>query len=104
MSSMESVAARSARLQAEISNKQLAAWLAKNEQKLLAQPELQPKEATPISRAKAQPEPLRPLPDRPPIAQAPDKPGLMEVSRREYLNKKFARTGNLAQDINIRGN
>lgn len=104
MSSMESIAARSARLQAEISNKQLAAWLAKNEQKLLAQPDLQPREAAPISRAQAQPEPLRPLPDRPPIAQAPDKPGLTEVSRREYLNKKFARTGNLAQDINIRGN
>lgn len=50
MSSMESIAARSARLQAEISNKQLAAWLAKNEQKLLAQPELQVKEPSPISQ------------------------------------------------------
>ena len=49
-SSMESVAIRSARLQAEMSNKQLAAWLAKNKQKLLAQPELQVKEPSPISQ------------------------------------------------------
>ncbi|OUM05746.1 hypothetical protein BW686_19060 [Pseudomonas syringae] len=41
MGSMDSIAARSAKLQAEISNKQFANWLARNEQKLLAQPELQ---------------------------------------------------------------
>ncbi|WP_442109133.1 DUF6861 domain-containing protein [Pseudomonas sp. NUPR-001] len=50
MSSMESIATRSARLQAEISNKQLAAWLAKNEQKLLTQAELLVKEPTPLNR------------------------------------------------------
>ncbi|WP_339326438.1 DUF6861 domain-containing protein, partial [Pseudomonas viridiflava] len=38
--SMDSIAARSAKLQAEISNKQFANWLARNEQKLLAQSEL----------------------------------------------------------------
>lgn len=57
MSSMENIATRSARLQAEMSNKQLAAWLAKNEQKLLANPELQVKEATPLKPA--EPETLR---------------------------------------------
>ncbi|MFG0272193.1 DUF6861 domain-containing protein [Pseudomonas sp. zjy_14] len=41
MNSMESIATRSAKLQAEISNRQFADWLAKNEQKILAQPELQ---------------------------------------------------------------
>lgn len=49
--SMESIATRSARLQADISNKQLAAWLARNEQKLLAQAELQVKEPIPLNRA-----------------------------------------------------
>ncbi len=104
MSSMESIAARSARLQAEISNKQLAAWLAKNEQKLLAQPELHPREATPITRAKPEPEPLRQAPKQQPTAKTPEKSALPETSRREYLNKKFGRTGDLTQDINIRGN
>ena len=55
--SMESIATRSARLQAEISNKQLAGWLARNEQKLLAQAELQVKEPTPLT--KAEPETMR---------------------------------------------
>ncbi|MGN2434014.1 DUF6861 domain-containing protein [Pseudomonas syringae] len=41
MGSMDSIAARSAKLQSEISNKQFANWLARNEQKLLALPELQ---------------------------------------------------------------
>lgn len=41
MGSMDSIAARSTKLQAEISNKQFTNWLARNEQKLLALPELQ---------------------------------------------------------------
>jgi len=48
VSSAESIATRSARLQADISNKQLAAWLAKNEQKLLSQPELRALEPAPV--------------------------------------------------------
>ena len=40
MNSMESIATRSARLQAEISNKEFASWLAKNERNILAEPEL----------------------------------------------------------------
>ena len=52
--SMESIATRSARLQAEISNKQLAGWLARNEQKLLAQAELQVKKPTPLAKAETE--------------------------------------------------
>lgn len=51
MSSMESIASRSAKLQAEISNKQLANWLAKNQNRLLIEPELQMKTATPLKKA-----------------------------------------------------
>jgi hypothetical protein len=55
MSSMENIATRSARLQADISNRQLAAWLSKNEQKLLAHTELQARDATPLRRAETEP-------------------------------------------------
>ena len=51
MNSMESIATRSARLQSEITNKEFAAWLGRNEQKILAQPELQVKEPTPLKKA-----------------------------------------------------
>lgn len=44
LNSMESIAARSAKLQAEISNKEFSNWLAKNQNKILAQPELQVKD------------------------------------------------------------
>lgn len=51
MNSLESIATRSAKLQADISNKEFAAWLARNEQKILAQPELQAKDVTPLKKA-----------------------------------------------------
>jgi len=51
--SIETRAMRSARLQAEISNRQLASWLAKNEQKLLDQPGLQPVEIAMPTKAGA---------------------------------------------------
>lgn len=54
MTSMDSIAARSAKLQAEISNKQFAAWLARNEQKMLAQPELQVKDPAPLKKVEAE--------------------------------------------------
>lgn len=57
MACMDSIATRSAKLQAEISNKQFAVWLAKNEQKLLAQAELQVKEPAPMK--KVEPETMR---------------------------------------------
>ncbi|MNJ29997.1 hypothetical protein D3C77_245810 [compost metagenome] len=62
MNSMESIATRSAKLQAEISNKQLAAWLAKNEQKLLAQPEL--RTSNPIRLTKAEEALIEPPPQK----------------------------------------
>ncbi|GLO49148.1 hypothetical protein D3C76_658730 [compost metagenome] len=59
ISSMESIASRSAKLQAEISNKQFANWLARNEQKILAQPELQVREPVRLQKAaEPLPEPL----------------------------------------------
>jgi uncharacterized membrane protein YkoI len=54
--SMDSIAARSAKLQAEISNKELAAWLARNEQKLLAQSELRATEPSPLKTADPAPD------------------------------------------------
>jgi hypothetical protein len=48
MNSMESIATRSAKLQAQISNKEFASWLAKNQSKILAEPELQIKDVTPL--------------------------------------------------------
>ncbi len=50
MNSMESIATRSARLRAEMSNKEFANWLAKNEQKILAEPELQVKDVAPLKK------------------------------------------------------
>jgi hypothetical protein len=57
LNTMESVASRSARLQAEITNKEFAAWLARNEQKLLELKELQPKDPAQLARQPATPEP-----------------------------------------------
>ncbi|QXW44902.1 MULTISPECIES: DUF6861 domain-containing protein [Pseudomonas syringae group] len=51
--SVDSIAARSAKLQADISNKQFANWLARNEQKLLAQPELRVDGPTPLAKSEA---------------------------------------------------
>lgn len=61
MGSMDSIAARSAKLQTEISNKQFANWLARNEQKLLAQPELRVNEPTPLQRVEQQEPPEQKL-------------------------------------------
>jgi hypothetical protein len=59
MNSMESIATRSATLQASISNKEFAAWLARNERNILAEPELQAKDVTPLKKAEAEPPPDR---------------------------------------------
>ena len=107
MNSMESIATRSARLQSQISNKEFGTWLARNERKILTQPELQVKDPTPLKRVEADPvvnkriEPsgvsLNPI-----DLQA--KGALREPTRREYLNAKYGRTSNLTKDIFIRGN
>jgi hypothetical protein len=73
--SMESIATRSAKLQAEISNKQLAGWLARNEQKLLAEPALRVNE--PVRLTRQEPPPARERSDRRPVDINPPmfKPG-----------------------------
>ena len=102
MNSMESIATRSARLQSEISNKEFATWLARNEQKILAQPELQVKEAAPLS--KQEPKPVNELRSTKEAATPIEANAVKTISRRDYLNAKFGRTGNVLQDINIRDN
>ncbi|VVN70006.1 polymorphic toxin type 46 domain-containing protein [Pseudomonas fluorescens] len=102
--SMESIATRSAKLQAQISNKQLAGWLARNEQKLLAQSELQLKEPTPLTKAEPEPPPLREKPAQQPMSKPANEALADPGTRRDYLNKKFGRTGDLDKDIFIRGN
>ncbi|MBS7473695.1 glycine zipper family protein [Pseudomonas syringae] len=49
--SLDGIAARSAKLQADMTNKQIAGWLARNEQKLLAHPELRVTESTSLKMA-----------------------------------------------------
>lgn len=71
--SVESIAQRSAKLQAQISNKKLAAWLAQNEERLLAHPELQEHKAAAgsASEAKAALEKLEPAKPKEPVATKP---------------------------------
>lgn len=85
MSSVESIASRSAKLQAEISNKQLATWLAKNESRLLAEPELQMKAATPLQKAEPELPPAKQATEKS-IAAAPKK----LMSLREAVGKDMA--------------
>jgi len=103
MNSMENIATRSAKLQAEISNKQLAGWLARNEQKLLARDELRVKEPAPLVKAE-EPQTLREIPAQQPTTKPANEPLMDSAARRDYLNKKFGRTGDVKQDIYIRGN
>ncbi|KPX75906.1 polymorphic toxin type 46 domain-containing protein [Pseudomonas syringae group genomosp. 3] len=105
--SMDSIAARSAKLQAEISNKQFANWLARNEQKLLAQPELRVNE--PVQFGKESPDLDRPYEAHNPQSESIPEPPVLSseqsrASRREYLNKRFGRTGDVLKDISIRQN
>lgn len=86
MGSMENIATRSAKLQADIANKQFGAWLAKNEAKLLAHPDLQIKGPTPVKK----PEPLQPA-RQPEKASAPKpvaKPAVMSL--REAVGNQTA--------------
>lgn len=48
MNSVESIATRSAKLQAEMSNKRFAEWLVRNERSILTEPDLQVKETRPF--------------------------------------------------------
>ncbi|TDV58075.1 putative RNase toxin 46 of polymorphic toxin system [Pseudomonas graminis] len=102
LNAMESVATRSFRLRAEITNKEFAEWLARNEQQLLKLQELQPKEPTPLS--KQEPEPVNELPPTKQAAEPIEESATKVVSRREYLNNLYGRTGDVLKDINIRAN
>ncbi|WP_414157165.1 DUF6861 domain-containing protein [Pseudomonas sp. BNK-15] len=77
MGSLESVASRSARLQADIANKQFGTWLAKNEARLLAHPDLQIKDPTPLKKPEL-PEPVR-RPEPAPAAKPVAKPAVMSL-------------------------
>ncbi|MBV7566020.1 hypothetical protein KW838_03495 [Pseudomonas sp. PDM27] len=75
MNSMENIATRSAKLQAEISNKQLAGWLARNEQKLLARDELRVREPAPLMRAESEQHALREQFTKQPASRPNQQPG-----------------------------
>jgi hypothetical protein len=60
MNSVESIATRSATLQASISNKEFASWLGKNQSRILAEPELQVKGPVRLEKPLAlQPNPVK---------------------------------------------
>ncbi|PVZ40277.1 DUF6861 domain-containing protein [Pseudomonas sp. CC120222-01a] len=52
---LDSIAARSAKLQAGMSNRQIAGWLARNEEALLARPDLRMNDTAPVVSAKVEP-------------------------------------------------
>ncbi|RMR06797.1 DUF6861 domain-containing protein [Pseudomonas syringae group genomosp. 3] len=52
--SLDGIAARSAKLQADMTNKQIAGWLARNEQRLLAHPELRMPDPSPRPKLEQQ--------------------------------------------------
>ncbi|WP_057428229.1 DUF6861 domain-containing protein, partial [Pseudomonas syringae] len=80
MGSMDSIAARSAKLQSEISNKQFANWLARNEQKLLAQPELRVNEPAPFKKAQdPQPDAQGKKPESPPKVEKIERHELGDI-------------------------
>ena len=60
---LDDIAMRSSALQKGISNKEFASWIARNEQKILAQPELQIKDPIPLKPAEPEPQLLRDSPD-----------------------------------------
>lgn len=86
MGSMENIASRSAKLQADIANKQFGTWLAKNEAKLLAHPDLQIKDPVPLKKPEL-PEPLR-RPESAPAAKPVAKPTVMSL--RDAVGKQTA--------------
>lgn len=75
LNAMESVATRSARLRAEITNKEFAEWLGRNEQQLLKLQELQAKDPPPLKSQTQQQERSRTSEDtKGPKAFEPPKP------------------------------
>ncbi|UZJ61242.1 hypothetical protein OKW98_05835 [Pseudomonas sp. KU26590] len=68
VSSLDSIAARSAKLQADMTNKEIAGWLARNEQGLLALPELRVREQIPLAKQELEAQ-LKKQPERPEITK-----------------------------------
>jgi hypothetical protein len=85
--SVESIAQRSAKLQAEISNKKLAAWLAQNEERLLTHPELNPGrpavQGSPKAAAREalSPSSFKAAAEKAPIEQPVQAPKIEEVAK-----------------------
>jgi hypothetical protein len=105
MNSVESIATRSATLQASISNKEFASWLAKNQSRILAEPELQIRDVTPLRKGEPEPAPqVSPSKRVTHEIESSDESDNSVVSRRAYLNNKYGRTGDVNKDIYIRAN
>lgn len=109
----ENIATRSARLQSELKNKRLATWLAKNEKKILAKPELQPeqpkKNLSPkpelLPRPTTTAEPARPVTAKPRMSLAEavgsDKAQYWTSKGREIANLKSPSRAALLSDDQI---
>ncbi|RMS85201.1 hypothetical protein ALP58_00260 [Pseudomonas savastanoi] len=86
--SLDGIAARSAKLQADMTNKQIAGWLARNEQKLLAHPELRRSEPSPIRGVMdTQEPPTTPSPSNRPGAKKESNDVANTSSKPEWLQR-----------------
>ncbi|CAI8879895.1 hypothetical protein ALP99_02872 [Pseudomonas syringae pv. tomato] len=86
--SLDGIAARSAKLQADMTNKQIAGWLARNEQTLLAHPELRMSEPAPLRGAMDTQEPLTtPSPYNQPDAKKEFTDVVNTSSKPEWLQR-----------------
>ncbi len=80
MGSMDIIAARRTKLQAEISNKRSANWLARNQQELSAQPELRVNEPAPLNKGQdPQPEAQEKKPQLNPKIEKTERHELGEI-------------------------
>ncbi|RMQ32993.1 hypothetical protein ALP86_02567 [Pseudomonas amygdali pv. mori] len=86
--SLDGIAARSAKLQADMTNKQIAGWLARNEQKLLAHPELRRSEPSPLRGVMdTQEPPTTPSPSNRPDAKKESNDVANTSSKPEWLQR-----------------
>ncbi|WP_439871108.1 DUF6861 domain-containing protein [Pseudomonas syringae] len=116
--SLDGIAARSAKLQADMTNKQIAGWLARNEQKLLAHPELRVTESTPLKMAEPRsdsigrpsntsndavknPEPIpKPVYEKPkPPEEMPDEIPATSALARDGLREDLAEQAGIPRNI-----
>lgn len=86
--SLDGIAARSAKLQADMTNKQIAGCLARNEQKLLAHPELRRSEPSPLRGVMdTQEPPTTPSPSNRPDAKKESNDVANTSSKPEWLQR-----------------